>query len=315
MTKTLEVVEAIRNGDERRIEFFVQKLSNDLKQYDLNISVDELRNRFINSVNNFNGENANSFYFSILKEIKDDLKKEYSINIIGNKLFNEVEMTILNYYLNDIDGAYYSNDDIAKKLNIPVINVIKVADRIKSLYVTNRSEIKDIFSNTDRLYLEVSKKQVVPKIKITPIITEEELNYLGLYTGQINDICLDAKEIAEMFNSTEFMVNFKLKGIFELLKNKKNLKIVLNKYPSIMPFLKIKAKTLELDFLDDTTKKKNKTPNVSVEKAVKFLKYYYQKNDNGTYYTNEELAKLLNVKESYISTTRYNIFRLYICQQ
>lgn len=311
MNKTLEVVDAIKNGDERRIEFFLKKLSTDLKQYDLNIELYELRDMFLDSVNNFDSNQSKAFYYTILKEIKDNLRKKYSIEVIGNKLFNDAEMVILNYYLKDINGAYYSSEDIAKKLGIPIINVIKASDRLKTLYKRNKYEIENIFNNTDRLYLEVIKKQDVPKIKIIPTITEEELEYLGLYTGQINDICLDIKEIAEKFNVTETNVNFKLRKIFELLKSKKNLNIVLERYPSIMPFLKIKSKSLELEFQDDKPKKKRKTSRSKIENAVKFLKYFYQRDENGYYRTIEELAKLFDIKEGSVSATKYNILKLF----
>lgn len=309
MNKNLEIVMAIRNGDENRINFFVNKLVDDVKyleKHGISISKVDLRNMFLNLVNNYDLNASKPFYFNILKEIKDMLKNQYNVKVISNKFFNEKEMTILSYYLKKFNGGYYSYEYISKEIGCSVIEIIQTVDKLKQLYRTNKPEIQEIFNDTTRLYLETSKNKIVPKAKVIPSITEEELEYLGLYTGQINNICLDPKEIAIKYKTNELLVIYKLKNIFELLKEKKNMDLVLKRYPYILPFLEIKYRSL-YQLEKDKEKSNGRKRRYNIERNVKVFKLFYQKKEDGSYRSYKEIATLLNVSETSIATIKYNI--------
>ena len=306
------IVTSIKNNDSRRIAFFVDKLRTDLKKYGFVVSDLELEKLLIEETNKFDVNSKGAFYFNIFRNIKEKLATQNNVNLETNEFFSEIEMIVANYYLTNLDEEYYSKEEISKKLGISIIEVIKITDKLKSLFVSDTSRIVELFDNVKRLELETNRFAPTPKIKkMDNSWSDEDLEILGLYTGQIDDICLDIDVIAKKYEHSPSVITCRLRTIFESLSDKNNYNLVLSTYPNILSLLSIKARSLDVDPVTFVSLKKKETEKVKhIRKAtkntnnsgkkrgrttnyaecVKLLKYLYKPKEDGSYYSISELA-------------------------
>ena len=137
----------------------------------------------------------------------------------------------------------------------------------------------------------IKKRKKQNNTKISTDITDNDMEIIGLFTGQINDICLDIEEISQLKNDTPKNIKKQIIHIYELLEEKKNYDKLLLKYPTITQMLRIKGTGLGLKLSFSTTIKRNSSshtikknnssnkinlPIDDISNSVQTLKYFYQ---------------------------------------
>lgn len=241
MNKFRDVALSIKEGDINRKNFFKDMIKKELKQYLLEPTDEQLEILLMEATDEYLNKNINSiFIFYCQNYILERLTKINNINIEGNELFSKREMIIMNLYLNN---ERMSSESIAEMLDISVIDVNNTINKAKKYYSENRRQILDLFPN----YIDKTKKENMSSKINAYSITKKDIELLGCFTGQINDICLDIDELANQNYTTKKEIEKKLKKIITSLKNKTLYSYLLREFPNIEEILVIKAKSLDLN--------------------------------------------------------------------
>lgn len=272
MNKFQAVALAIKDGDINRKNYFKEKIKNELKKYLQEPTDEQLERLLMEATNEFINKNIESSYlFYCQSYILTKLEKINNIHFEANDLFTKQEMIIMTLYLND---EIILKEAIAKKLGISPFDVNNTIYKAKNYYSENRNQITDLFPNFKKT---IEKKEKLNNIiKNKKNIKRKDIELLGYFTGQINNICLDIEELAEQnFTSKEEMEK-NLAKIFISLKDNNIYSYILREFPYIEEMLIIKAKYLNLtpkDFLPkDVAAKykeleKQKTKNKKLERT------------------------------------------------
>lgn len=289
MNNNQQIVKELREGDNEKRKFFLQKLKKDLAKYSYQITDETLEELFTKAIDDYPKDSNSVFYYYAINHIKKNFSLEQPE--VRNKLFSTTEMAILNKYLSKQENKYLSTEEIATMLNQEIIEVTKAIYKLKEYNGTNPLEIKKIFPNCTSVLKDRGKER--NKTKTTDKKTElptDDMELLALYTGQINDICLDIEELAKKYNETETMIEIKLKAIFSLLNSPPIKKQVLAQYPEIEPMIKIKEKALSNTPLPKQTVTKERKRKNNIQKKIEFLTLLYSKKEDGSFYTFKELS-------------------------
>lgn len=302
MKNDYEIVKTLKAGDKTKQEFFLQKIRANLKKYSYQVKDEELEQLFMNAVNDYPEDSNNMFYYYALNHIKNNLQNNETIP--RNELFSELETLIIKKYLSTKNNKFLQTDEIAAELGEEITTVTQTIYKFKQYMNLHPLVIQNIFGSVTPIIAAREKKPIIsPRQQIS--LAEEDLELLGSYTGQIDDICMDIADLAKKYNKLPKIIEFKLKDIFTLLNKNDAIKNqILTKYPEIEPMLKIKEKAL-------TSKAHTKTPqkkaihkkgtikgNVSAEE-INLLTQLYMKKEDGTFYTYKEVAKRMGI--SYIN--------------
>ncbi len=298
METNKEFKENVKNNEKRK-KFFIDKYRTDLKHLDIVCDDATIEKLLLEAIESFN-DIPITFSSYGLNYLKDKLKTSES-KYTPNSIFSENEMVILENYLEkDINGNYLTTEEIAKKLSINVFDVTQAVYKLQNKL--NYHKIKNIFGDFETKIIErkrnIRKQEKQNNTKKIKDISDNDIEIIGLFTGQINDICLDIEEIANLKNTTPKKMQEQIINIYELLEDKKNYDKLLLKYPTITQMLRIKGTGLGLSFTNkfktnsSSNKKTLHTNNIS--NNVKILKYFYQQQPNGTYLSPQEIANLLN---------------------
>lgn len=318
MEKDFKIAQEIINGDVRRKKFFLDKLKGDLRKNSLIISDDKLEELFMEVCKMYTLEEKNMFYYFCLRKIRTSLEEEYGNKYVSNEFFSRSEYVIITKYLDNSNG-FTNSFEIANLLGVSAIDVNNTIFKLKNYLATNKNQILELFPNAIKLLKEREAKGT--KKQKTNAITEDIIEIIGYYTGQIDDICLDFDEIAKKFSTTPRVIEYRIRGFINSLNNKKNYNYLISKYPEVEKMLVLKTKALGLNpeniFLKkkkhETSKKtsyekqkkvlattlsENKENNLEkkADEYIKALKMIYAEKEDGSYYKIQEIGNLTGIK-------------------
>ena len=298
MKNDYEIVKTLKAGDKTKQEFFLQKIRASLKKYSYQVEDEKLEQLFMKAVNDYSEDSNNMFYFYALNYIKSNLENNETIT--KNELFSELETLIIKKYLSTKNNEFLQTDEIAKELGEEITTVTQTIYKFKQYMNLQPIVIQNIFGFVTPIVAAREKNAIRPP-RQQILLAEEDLELLGSYTGQIDDICMDITDLAKKYNKLPKIIEFKLKDIFTLLKKNVSIKNqILTKYPEIEPMLKIKEKAL-------VSKANTKTPQKKVihkkvmpkEKVsateINLLTQLYMKKEDGSFYTYKEIAKIMGI--------------------
>ena len=280
--------EKVKN-DERRKKFFLEKISSELKRY--NISCDDitLEKLLLEAIDSFDNNPSifSSYAFNYVKENIDKKESKYP----KNNLFSESEMIIIEKYLEKKDDGYYkTTEEIAKNLGISILDITQTVYKLKTNLKENSNQIYSIFGDLEKI-LNNRKKKKTSRKKIRQKLSDEDIELIGLFTGQLNDICLDIEELANNKNTSYQIMLEKIKNIYNLLDNKENYQTIIKKYPSINEMLKIRGSGLGIEISSTILTEGNEDDPIS--ECVIFFKTLYKKDVNGNYMSYSKAYKIL----------------------
>ena len=111
-------------------------------------------------------------------------------------------MIIIEQYLEKKDDRYYkTTEEIAKNLGISILDITQTVYKLKTNLKENPKQIYNIFGDLEKI-LNNRKKKKTSRKKIRQKLSDEDIELIGLFTGQINDICLDIEELANNKNTS-----------------------------------------------------------------------------------------------------------------
>ena len=153
--------EKVKN-DERRKKFFLEKISSELKRY--NISCDDitLEKLLLEAIDSFDNNPSifSSYAFNYVKENIDKKESKYP----KNNLFSESEMIIIEQYLEKKDDGYYkTTEEIAKNLGISILDITQTVYKLKTNLKENSNQIYSIFGDLEKILNNRKKKKTSRK--------------------------------------------------------------------------------------------------------------------------------------------------------
>lgn len=250
---------------------------------------------FQKALESYTEETPKQFYFYILGFLREKIsEKEVDV---ANSFFNSSEMHVIDLYLQEINGTFLTANDISICLDMSMTEVLEIISRFKNNLHYKYKDMEQIFGI--RLKTFQKRKQMSQKLS-KDFLSDNDLELIGFYTGQLNYICIDIPELAKKYNSTNSVIEHKIRRIYSLLKNKENLNRLLEKYPDIKDILVVKAKALNISvnsiFSDSQL---SIISDNSYDDYISFLKCLVRKKNDGTFYTYSELASSLNISYGY----------------
>lgn len=196
-----------------------------------------------------------------IKYLKIKLKKEVEEKYLTpSALISIDDQKIIKLYLTDINNRFLTEEEIRKRLQIDSKAIYHALMKLKDI---NKEELEKLFPNYK---YQIKKRKEFFKRSIT--LSEQNLLYIGYYIGEVNDLCLDVEEIAKLENKSIAKIKKELTIAFNLLKDTKNLQLVLEKYPNSERMLEIKATNLGVH-LTIPKEKKNYPVTKQNKKTVK----------------------------------------------
>lgn len=270
MENNIELIKIIKEDNNRK-KFFLKKISENLKRYSLEADDNEIESLFDEALENYNEKDTKvTLLFYLIGYIRKKLEQK-NINKEKFELFSWQEINIINQYLEFDKGKCLSLEEIKRNNNS--INVNKVIKKLKKLILEDPSKIEKIFPNVQE---KLKKRNLYEHKNIPKVISQDDLELLGLFTGQINDICLDIEELAATKNLYPSIIKTKLIDIYYLLKDNNNLNKVLTQYPDILDMLIIRGTTLGITLPENILE-------FQIIKDAEFLKQIYGKNNEGNF--------------------------------
>ena len=201
---------------------------------------DDEKDKIIDEIIEKNPIDQNKTLFNNLRQLtlilNNHLQKTY---FPKSPIFSTQDQKIIMLYLSKKDNQFYSEEEIRKLLNVYSGQIYQAIEKLKK----KKKEALKLFPN----YQKLLKERIVKSKQQRLELSEEDIQLIGYYIGEINYICLDIAEIAKLKQKTEKEITDKLTIIFNLLKEKENLDKILMIYPKREEMLKIKAKTLGIN--------------------------------------------------------------------
>ena len=208
------------------------------------------------------------------KYIKIKLEKEINkLYFTPSTIIPIEEQKIIYLYLNQSQNHFLTEEEIRTNLHTDSKKIYLALKKLRPTSTQEKEELTKLFPN----YKQQLKKRH-SFFNQTTIISEKDLEYLGYYIGEINDICLDINEIAKKEEKPASEIEKSLKSTFKLLKNEKNIELIKTRYPNCEKMLQIKATNfgieLNLSKEEQTEKKehnshqKQKQPKLKKEASI-----------------------------------------------
>ena len=277
MKKDLEIIEALKNKDKRRIEFFKNKIIEELNKNKMTVS-DEIVNSYLKEAIENYDENIKIPFLFYLKSLIKNNKEEEKADTQSNYIFNDKDIKILNYYLNKYKNKYLTNLEIA---NITGYTITEVMNAIKKLNLAAKSnfiEVNKTFPN----YKEKKKERKSFFKNETVSITEKQLKLLESYLNS------DITETSKTHNLTKKAVKEELTKCYKLLKNKNNVNLLLKRNPNLKEETIIEKGKSITTSPKSTKKTRAKLTSINIE----MLTVLYEKSNLSSF----EMAKILHYK-------------------
>ena len=135
--------------------------------------------------------------FPFLQYTKIKLKKEIEkIYFIPSESFTSEEKKILHLYLHQENNKFLSEEEIIKRLHTNSGAIYQALQKLE--LQKQKDEVKRLYPNYKKI---LKDRKLFFKEKTT--LSEEDILLIGYYIGEIEDICLDIKEISEITNQGE----------------------------------------------------------------------------------------------------------------
>ncbi len=286
MKSNIELIEDIKRDKTKR-EFFLKKVKDSIEKYSFNFTNQELEELLDEAIENYNDSIKITLIFYLTAYIKKRLEEKKG-NQEKSKLFTWEEIAIINQYLENNNGQYQYLAVIKMNNKFIDIDVNAVIKKFKNLVVKNESVVEEIFPNAKK---RLKQRILFEKNGKVKKISAEDLELLGYFTGQINDICLDVEELAAIKDYSELTVKTKLIDIYSCLDDENNLLTVTTKYPNIIEMLIIRSANLNITLPTSILE-------FQLNQDVNFLRHIYSKDNEGNFRPLTETASKLNL--SYI---------------
>lgn len=280
MKKDLEVIEALKNNDERRIAFFKNKIKEELVKNKMPISDNIINKHLEEGIKNYDESIKVPFLFYLRSLIRNsnENKTNNDEQISDNNLFNKKELEILKWYLG-YNNKFLNNTEIALETGYTITEVIETLKKFNKIKKNNQKEVLEVFPD----YKDKLKERNIYFTKGTITITEKQLRILETYLNN------DVTETAKVHNLTEYMVKKELTNCYKLLKYQNNLNLILKRNPNLTEEMIIKKGKL----IASRPKSHKRTRARLTEKDIEILRVLYEKNN----LSSSEMAKLLNYKD------------------
>ena len=224
---------------------------------------DDEKDKIIDEIIEKNPIDKNKNLFNNLRQLtfilNQHLQKTY---FPKSPVFTTEEQKIIMLYLSKKDNKFYSEEEIRKLLNVYSGKIYQTITKLKQ----EKKEALRLFPKYQKLLKERMAKSKQQRFQLT----EEDIQLLGYYIGEINDICLDIEEIAKLKEKTNKEITERLTIIFNLLEKKENLDKILKIYPRREEMLKIKAKALGINL--KITKEEEQTKIITKASMIKKTK-------------------------------------------
>ena len=312
MNNDYNIVLEIKNGNNKRKDFFYSKLIEKIRKLQLKDEDKIAEEVFNEALNTYTENTPIHFLFHMQSILHKKTDNDYT------KQFTEIETEIINLYLNESEGKYLSISKIAKKLEVPIKKVDETKEKFKKLKIKNNEYLITTFGDYDQK-LEKRKTYFYNLNKIN----ERQIEIIGYYTGKLDE-ALSIDKLAKKYHMSYHEMKNEILEIFRLLKYEKNQEIILEVYPKIVKELREKATVLNLKInfeyfkikenqkynvkaspqFQEKKNQKRKNSKVSLTpKEIKILYALKQKEDDNL--SEAQLKILLNVSES--TTLTYKI--------
>ena len=312
MNNDYNIVLEIKNGNNKRKDFFYSKLIEKIRKLQLKDEDKIAEEVFNEALNTYTENTPIHFLFHMQSILHKKTDNDYT------KQFTEIETEIINLYLNESEGKYLSISKIAKKLEVPIKKVDETKEKFKKLKIKNNEYLITTFGDYDQK-LEKRKTYFYNLNKIN----ERQIEIIGYYTGKLDET-LSIDKLAKKYHMSYHEMKNEILEIFRLLKYEKNQEIILEVYPKIVKELREKATVLNLKInfeyfkikenqkynvkaspqFQEKKNQKRKNSKVSLTpKEIKILYALKQKEDDNL--SEAQLKILLNVSES--TTLTYKI--------
>ncbi len=308
MKKDLEIIENLKNGDQKKRIFYLKTLKERLDKEKLVATTDKLEEFLNMAIDTYQEKTQIPFLMYLVAISKKELKQS---DTPKNDIFYEQEMDILNLYASSVD---ISSEEIAKALNINIITVTQTIQKLKNVFDKNPNDVQEILPNIEKkLYPnEINSKKIITRKR--PIISKSEILMIGLYTGQIEDICIDLEELAKKYGTTKKLIEFNLKNAIRKLDYQENYDALLERFPEIEALLYIRVKLLDIK-IPSTIKAIKKIKKTKTQKKVNYEQMNYCRSakliqeivipkKDGNYKTNQEIANSLRLNKKYVQCRR-----------
>ena len=206
---------------------------------------------FSNEIETYKPTTILPFQKYIKKKLENEINKVY---FAPSTIIPIQEQKIIYLYLNQSQNRYLTEDEIRINLHTDSKNVYLALKKLRPASTQIKEELNKLFPNYKR---QLKNRQVF--FNQTPVISEQDLKYLGYYIGEINDICLSIDEIAKKEGKTESEIQKSLKATFKHLKEEKNIELVKTRYPNCEKMLQIKATNFGIKLFVDKDEKEEET--------------------------------------------------------
>ena len=198
-----------------------------------------------------------------------------------------MDQKIINLYLSKENDNFLSETEIQKRLQIYSSDIYRIVNILKNRDSKVKKELQSIFPN----YKQQLKERNL-FFKTQKAISDTDILYLAYYIGEINDICLDIKEIEIKEGKSELEIEKSLNATFQSLKQPNILKLIKGKYPKCEKILQIKALNFGVKLQTEENLKQTTKP-LLTPKQERLLKELAS-NPN---ISKKELAKRLDYKD------------------
>ena len=176
MKKDLKVIEALKNNDERRIEFFKNKIKEELTKNNMPISDDIINNYLEEGIKSYNENIKIPFLFylkALIRKNKEEDKTTNNDQISTNNFFTKKELEILKWYLG-YNNKFLNNTEISLETGYTITDVIETIKKFNKIKKKNQRELLKVFPD----YKEKLKERNIFFAKENITITEKTIKII-----------------------------------------------------------------------------------------------------------------------------------------
>ena len=301
----MPLVEDLKNGNLQRSNFFKEQLRKELNGSFLKEEEKEalVEQAFLEAVETYTKETAVRFPFyakSILKKLE---KAQAPATMVGNNYFSYEEMRILQFYFTHS----FDSSLLVKELSMPFDKTIQTIQKFYHIYKKQPRAMKELFPDVSSF----SPQRKEAKKEEKERLSQDELELIGSFTGEIDDVCLDIPELAQKYHQAEYAIKENLEQAIRKLKREENRLLLEKIYPKALSMLKIRQKLLN-DSVHSVSKRRTSTTYygpiaILTEKNKDFLLKLKEQEEN--FLTNQEIAEQLGYSIKYFHSVEAKLFR------
>lgn len=276
----LKIVEAIKNNDLNRINFFKQEIIKELRKNNIAIEkIDSLCAEILTeAVNSYTKETPIRFLFHVKKIINS------KVSTLKNDFFTKKELDTLKFYLTKHDGYYLNTYYIAKELKLSEEFIYNTVNKATS----NKEKTKEVLPNFEEALKE--RKEFFEYNN--DILTNAKIKLILYYTGKLDNKCYSVEELKDIYNWPLEIMKDRLRKSFAILKRDNNLEKLLEKEPSLKDIIYDKAKELGIDLVMNNHANKDKVSILGLTDKEKDILILLKKNKDKPL-SNKKMAELL----------------------